>query len=81
MQHQIGALLCKDRADCMERVGTLIESKLTGGNVQEDFRHLKGQYRTATDVQQLTNLELKPFYGLFSIYARRLTPWIGSSAP
>jgi hypothetical protein len=65
----------------MEWVGTLIESKLTGGNVQEDFCHLKGQYRTATDVQQLTNLELKPFYGLFSIYARRLTPWIGSSAP
>ncbi len=33
MQHQIGALLCKDRADRMERVGTLIESKLTGENV------------------------------------------------
>jgi hypothetical protein len=42
MKRQIGALLCKDRANCTERVGTLIESELTGGNVEEAFRHLKG---------------------------------------
>ncbi len=42
MQRQIGALLCKDGADRTEWVGTLTESKLTGGNVQEAFRHLKG---------------------------------------
>ncbi len=51
MQRQISALLRKDRADRTERVGTLIESKLTGGNVQEAFRHLKGWYRAASETQ------------------------------
>jgi hypothetical protein len=51
MQCQIGALLCKDRADRTEQVGTLTESKLTGGNVQEAFRHLKGWYRAASEMQ------------------------------
>ncbi len=51
MQRQIGALLCKDHADRTERVGTLIESKLTGGNVQEAFRHLKGWYRATSEMQ------------------------------
>jgi hypothetical protein len=51
MQRQIGALLCKDRADCTEWVGTLIESELTGGNVQEAFRHLKRWYQATLEMQ------------------------------
>jgi hypothetical protein len=51
LQRQISALICRDRADCTERVGTLIETKLRGGNVQEAFRHLKGWYRAASETQ------------------------------
>ncbi len=51
MQCQIDVLLCKDHADRTEQVGTLIESKLTGGNVQEAFHHLKGWYRAASETQ------------------------------
>jgi hypothetical protein len=76
MQRQIGALLRKDRADRTEWVGTLIESKLTGGNVQEAFRHLKGWYRAASETQA------KPCFQTMErqtservdLYARRLLP-------
>jgi hypothetical protein len=76
MKRQIGALLCKDRADRTEWVGTLIESKLMGGNVEEAFRHLKGWYRAASETQA------KPcFYTMerqtlerVDLYARRLSP-------
>jgi hypothetical protein len=76
MQCQISALLCKDRADRTEQVGTLIESKLTGGNVQEAFRHLKGWYRAASEMQA------KPCFQTMErqtservdLYARRLSP-------
>jgi hypothetical protein len=51
MKRQIGALLRKDRADRTERVGTLIESELMGGTVEEAFRHLKGWYRAASETQ------------------------------
>jgi hypothetical protein len=44
LHRQVGASLHKDQADCTSHVGTLIESELTGGNVQEAFRHLKGWY-------------------------------------
>ncbi len=60
----------------MERVGTLIESKLTGGNVQEAFRHLKGWYWAALETQA------KPCFHTMErqtservdLYARRLSP-------
>jgi hypothetical protein len=76
MQRQIGALLHKDRADRTEWVGTLIESKLTGGNVQEALRHLKGWYRAASKMQA------KPCFHTIErqtservdLYARRLSP-------
>ena len=51
MHRQIGALLCRDHAARTEWVGTLIESELTGGNVQEAFCHLKGWYRATSEMQ------------------------------
>jgi hypothetical protein len=35
----------------MSRVGTMIKSELTGGNVQEAFCHLKGWYWAASKMQ------------------------------
>jgi hypothetical protein len=32
-------------------VGAAVEAELTGGNVQEAFRHLKGWYRAVTETQ------------------------------
>jgi hypothetical protein len=52
LHRQIGASLRKDQADRTSHVGTLIESELAGGNVQEAFRHLKGWYRAASDTQE-----------------------------
>jgi hypothetical protein len=51
LHSQIGASLFKDRVDQTAQVGCAIESKLVGGNVQEAFRHLKGWYRAATEMQ------------------------------
>jgi hypothetical protein len=76
MKRQIGALLRKDRADRTERVGTLIESELMGGNVEEAFRHLKGWYRATLETQA------KPCFHTMErqtservdLYARRLSP-------
>jgi hypothetical protein len=81
MQHQIGVLLCKDRADRTERVGTLIESKLTGGNVQEAFRHLKGWYWAASEMQAklcFQTMECQTSERVH-LYARRLS--LGDSLP
>ena len=76
MQRQIGALLCKDRADRTERVLTLIESKLTGGNVQEAFRHLKGWYRAASEMQAKPCFHTMERQTLerVDLYARMLSP-------
>ncbi len=73
---QISALLCKDHAKRTKGVGTQIESKLTGGNVQEAFCHLKGWYRAESETQA------KPcFYAMecqtlerVNLYARRRSP-------
>jgi hypothetical protein len=51
MHRQIGTLLRRDRATCTEWVGTLIESELMRGNVQEAFRHLRGWYQAALEMQ------------------------------
>ncbi len=48
---QIGVSLHKDQADRTSHVGTMIESELTGGNVQDAFCHLKGWYRAASKMQ------------------------------
>ncbi len=48
---QIGVSLQKDRTDRTATVGATGEAELTGGNVQEAFRHLKGWYRAATETQ------------------------------
>jgi hypothetical protein len=76
LRRQISALICRDRADRTERVGTLIETELTGGNVQEAFRHLKGWYRATSETQA------KPCYHTMELqtservdlYARRMSP-------
>ena len=49
MQRQIWAALRGDQAVRTAQVGTGIEYELTGGDVQEAFRHLKGWYRTASE--------------------------------
>jgi hypothetical protein len=48
---QIGASLRKDQADWMSRIGTMIKSELTGGNVQEAFCHLKKWYQAVSDMK------------------------------
>jgi hypothetical protein len=73
LHRQIGTLICRDRADSTERA--LIESELKGGNVQEAFRHLKGWYRAALEMQA------KPCYQTIErqtservdLYARRMS--------
>ncbi len=51
LHRQISASLQKDWADRTAHIGALIELELAGGNVQEAFRHLKGWYRAASDMQ------------------------------
>ncbi len=51
MSRQNGVSLQKDWIDRMAMVETAVEAELTGGNVQEAFRHLKGWYRAATKMQ------------------------------
>ncbi len=60
----------------MAAVGATVEAELAGGNVQEAFRHLKGWYRAATEMQA------KPCYHTMErqmlewvdLYARRESP-------
>jgi hypothetical protein len=81
LYRQIGALLRQDRAKRTKGVGTQIESKLVGGNVQEAFRHLKGWYRATSEMQA------KPCFHTMEcqtservdLYARRGSP--GYSLP
>jgi hypothetical protein len=51
MDRRIGVSLQKDLTDQTAKVGAAIEAELAGGNVQEAFRHLKGWYRAATEMQ------------------------------
>ncbi len=60
----------------MAMVGAAVEAELAGGNVQEAFRHLKGWYRAATEMQA------KPCYHTMEcqtlervdLYAQRESP-------
>jgi hypothetical protein len=51
LHRQIGAALCNNWRDQTACVGESIVTKLAGGNVQEAFRHLKGWYRAALEMQ------------------------------
>ncbi len=51
LHRQIGTALHNDWRDGTARVGENIIAKLAGGNVQEAFRHLKGWYRAALEMQ------------------------------
>jgi hypothetical protein len=51
LNRQSGISLQKDRTDQMAMVGATVEAELAGGNVQEAFRHLKGWYRAAMEMQ------------------------------
>ncbi len=51
MDCRISVSLQKDRTNQTAKVGAAVEAKLAGGNVQEAFRHLKGWYRAATEMQ------------------------------
>jgi hypothetical protein len=76
LHRQIGASLRADQVACMANVGVSIDTKLTGGNVQEAFRHLKGWCRATTETQS------KPCYHTMDcqtlervdLYARRQSP-------
>jgi len=76
LHRQIGAALCNDRRDRTPRVGENIVAELAGGNIQEAFRHLKGWYRAASEMQS------KPCYHTMErqtservdLYARRQSP-------
>jgi hypothetical protein len=76
LNHQIRVSLQKDRTDRTAMVGATVEAKLAGGNVQEAFRHLKGWYRAATEMQA------KPCYHTMEpqmleqvdLYAQRESP-------
>jgi hypothetical protein len=60
----------------MEWVGTLIESELTGGNVQEAFCHLKGWYRATWEMQAKPCFQTMERQTLerVNLYARRSLP-------
>jgi hypothetical protein len=49
LQQKIWDALRGDRRTQTAQVGSMIEAKLAGGNVQESFRHLKGWYRAALE--------------------------------
>jgi hypothetical protein len=51
MQREIKKALRVDRDTRTKSVGETITNKLAGGNVQEAFRHLKGWYWSATNIQ------------------------------
>jgi hypothetical protein len=51
LNRQIGISLQKDRTNQTAMVGAVVETKLSRGNVQEAFRHLKGWYRVAMEAQ------------------------------
>ena len=51
MQRTIHAALKKDHAARTAQVGESIIAELVKGNVHEAFRHLKGWYRSATEMQ------------------------------
>ncbi len=76
LRRQIGATLCKDRRDRTASVGKNIVAELAWGSVQEAFRHLKGWYQAAMEMQS------KPCYHTMEhqtservdLYARRQSP-------
>jgi hypothetical protein len=49
LQRRIWASLRSDRAERTKEVGASIHHELSGGNVQEAIRHLKGWYRAASE--------------------------------
>jgi hypothetical protein len=76
LHRQIGVSFQKDRTDQTAVVGATVEAESARGNVQEAFRHLKGWYRAATEMQA------KPCYHTMErqmlewvdLYARRESP-------
>ncbi len=76
LHRQVGASLRKDQADRTSHVGTLIELELAGGNVQEAFRHFKGWYRAASDMQVKPCRQTMERQTLerVDLYARRVFP-------
>ncbi len=51
LNHQIGVSLQKDQTNRTATVGAAVDAELSGGDVQEAFRHLKGWFRAATETQ------------------------------
>jgi hypothetical protein len=51
MSHEIEATIKADKQKLTAKVGNLIVAELAKGDVMEAFRHLKGWYRKATEMQ------------------------------
>jgi hypothetical protein len=49
LRRKIWDALCGDRRARTAQVGSMIEAKLTEGNIQESFCHLKGWYRATSE--------------------------------
>jgi hypothetical protein len=76
LHHQVSISLHKDQADQTSHVGTMIESELTGGNVQEAICHLKGWYWATSEMQAklcYQTLECQTLERV-NLYARRNLP-------
>ncbi len=73
---QIGAAFCNNRRDQTTCVGESIVAKLVGGNVQEAFRHLKGWYLAASEMQskQCYHTMERQTLERVDLYARRQSP-------
>ena len=76
MKRVIWNSLQSDRTARTKRVGEAIEAELQGGDIQEAYRHLKGWYRAATEV------EARPCFQMMerqtaervALYTRRTSP-------
>ena len=76
MRRAIWHSLQKDRTTRTKRVGETIEAELKGGDVQEAYRHLKGWYRAATEVEARPCLQTmeRQTTERVALYARRTSP-------
>jgi hypothetical protein len=76
MKRAIWNSLQSDRTAQTKRVGEAIEAELRGGDVQEAYRHLKGWYRAATEVEARPCFQTmeRQMAERVALYARRTSP-------
>jgi hypothetical protein len=76
MKRAIWHSLQTDHTARTKRVGESIEAELQGGDVQEAYRHLKGWYRAATEVEARPCLQTmeRQTTERVALFARRTSP-------